>query len=82
MKLKTNLVAAFVFAFCFAAIPNISGCDKNGDTTTGNPATKPSVEEHKVVQHPDGSTETKDSKTVKNGDGTVQTHTEEKKTNP
>jgi len=76
MKLKTNLVAAFVFAFCFAAIPNLGGCDKNGETTTTTtPATKPSSEHTKVIQHSDGSTETEHSKTVNNGDGSV-THTE------
>jgi hypothetical protein len=82
MKLKTNLVAAFLFAFCFAAIPNLGGCDKNGETTTtNNPATKPSSEHTEVTQHADGSTDTKQSKTVNNGDGTV-THTEKTTKSP
>lgn len=77
MKLRTNLIAAFLLAFCFAAIPNLGGCDRNGETTNnaGNPATRPSSEQTKVTQHPDGSTETEQSKTVQNGNGTV-THTE------
>ena len=79
MKHKTNLLAAFAMAFCFAGIPNLGGCDKNGDVST-NPATKPVEEHHVEVKHADGTVDTKDSKTVKHDDGTVESKTEEKKT--
>lgn len=81
MKLTTNLVAAFVFAFCFAAIPNLGGCDRNGETTTTKTTeSKPAHTEDKVtVKHPDGSKEETKTETTKNPDGTVdQTHTEKK----